>query len=122
MTRDPAVERWFTEPPTELRSEARKWFAVMRMCGPDVFELLHDGHPTACVAGIAFGYVNAYKNHVNVGFFLGNTLKDPAGLLEGTGHFMRHVKVRPGKSSNDAPIRDLIARAYMDLKVELSAR
>lgn len=55
--------------PFELRSVARKWFEEMRACGPDVVELLHDGHPTACVEGAAFGYVNAFKAHVNVGFF-----------------------------------------------------
>jgi hypothetical protein len=36
----------------------------------DVRELLHDGHPTACVGDAAFVYVNAFTAHVNVGFFL----------------------------------------------------
>lgn len=94
--RDPAVEDWFSAPPSELRSTARTWFEVMRSCGSDVVELLHDGHPTACVNDAAFGYVNALRAHVNVGFFLGTSLSDPAGLLQGTGRFMRHVKVRPG--------------------------
>ena len=83
-TRDAAVARWFAQPPAPLRAEARKWFDVMRACGPDVLELLHDGHPTACVAGIALGYVNAFKDHVNVGFFLGATLADPDALLAAT--------------------------------------
>lgn len=34
--------------------------------------------------------------HVNVGFFRGAELADPDGLLEGSGRFMRHVKLRPG--------------------------
>lgn len=121
-TRDPAVERWFTQSPSELRFEALKWFEVMRSCGPDVLELLHDGHPTACIEDVALGYVNAFKDHVNVGFFLGATLSDPAGLLEGTGRFMRHVKVRPGIGSNDAALRELIVRAYRDLKARLASR
>ena len=65
----------------------------MRACGDDVRELLHDGHPTACVGSAAFCYVSAFTAHVNVGFFLGAELPDPAGLLEGTGIFMRHVKL-----------------------------
>lgn len=119
---DPAVERWFTAPPHELRSTARRWFGEMRACGPDVLELLHDGQPTACVGTLAFGYVNAFKAHVNVGFFLGAVLKDPAGLLEGTGRFMRHVKLRPGVPVNEAALRDLILTAYGDMRGRLAAR
>lgn len=65
----------------------------MRACGDDVRELLHDGHPTACVREAAFGYVNAFTSHVNVGFFRGAEIDDPDGPLEGTGKFMRHVKL-----------------------------
>ncbi len=86
----------------ELGAIANYWFDVMRDCGDDVRELLHDGHPTACVADAAFGYVNAFKAHVNVGFFRGAELPDPNGLLEGTGKFMRHVKLRP-EGEVDAP-------------------
>ena len=55
----------------ELGEIAQHWFAVMRTCRGDVRELLHDGHPTACIGDAAFGYVNAFKDHVNVGFFRG---------------------------------------------------
>ena len=68
----------------------------MRRRGADVHELMHDGCPTACVGDAAFGYVNAFREHVNVGFFTGAFLSDPDGLLEGTGKRMRHVKLRPG--------------------------
>ena len=81
---------------------AQRWFDAMRACGDDVRELLHDGHPTACVDGAAFGYVNAFTAHVNVGFFRGAELPDPNRLLEGTGKFMRHVKIRPGRAINEA--------------------
>ena len=49
----------------------------MRGCGDDVREHLHDGHPTACIGDAAFAYVNAFRAHVNVGFFLGAILPDP---------------------------------------------
>ena len=67
--RDPAIAAWIDERPAELAAIARRWFDVMRECGDDVRELLHDGHPTACIGDAAFGYVNAFKAHVNVGFF-----------------------------------------------------
>jgi hypothetical protein len=98
---------------------ARRWFEVMRGCGDDVRELLHDGHPTACVGDAAFGYVNAFTAHVNVGFFRGAEIADPAGLLEGTGKYMRHVKLGPGRPVDATALRQLIETAYTDMKQRL---
>ena len=116
--RDPSVDAWFSRP-DELRRLARPWFEQMRGCGADVRILLHDGHPTACVDDAAFGYVNAFSVHVNVGFFHGAALDDPAGLLEGTGKHMRHVKLRWGQQVNAAALRELIASAYRDIRLRL---
>src|SRR5512141_2253697 len=60
VKRDPAIEVWMHEHSGKLGVIAQNWFEVMRACGDDVRELLHDGHPTACVADAAFGYVNAF--------------------------------------------------------------
>ena len=105
----------------ELGAIARHWFDIIRDCGDDVRELLHDGHPTACVADAAFAYVNAFKAHVNVGFFRGAELADPAGLLEGTGKYMRHVKLRPDGDIDATALIKLIESAYTDMKRRLEA-
>lgn len=119
VPRDPAVDAWMKARPGDLGALAERWFAVMRGCGPDVRELLHDGHPTACVTDAAFGYVNAFRAHVNVGFFRGAELPDPDGLLEGTGRFMRHVKLTPGHSVDEPALRRLIEVAYADMRRRL---
>ncbi len=106
----------------ELGAIAQRWFGVMRDCGDDVRELLHDGHPTACVTDAAFAYVDAFKAHVNVGFFRGAEIADPEGLLEGTGKFMRHVKLRPEREVDARALRALIATAYADMKARLEAK
>src|SRR3954447_21372077 len=115
VKRDPAIENWMEAHPGELGEIARHWFEVMRQCGDDVRELLHDGHPTACIADAAFGYVNVFKAHVNVGFFRGTEIADPGGLLEGTGKFMRHVKLRPDGDVNAKALTKLIEAAYTDM-------
>jgi hypothetical protein len=122
IKRDPDIDRWMDEHPGELGAIARRWFEVMRGCGDDVRELLHDGHPTACVGDAAFGYVNAFTAHVNVGFFRGTEINDPASLLEGTGKFMRHVKLRPECDIDAAALTRLIETAYTDIKSRLNAR
>ncbi|MGE4055241.1 MAG: DUF1801 domain-containing protein [Vicinamibacterales bacterium] len=120
VRRDPAIDGWMKEQKPELRSIAQRWFDAMRACGDDVRELLHDGHPTVCIDDAAFGYVNAFTSHVNVGFFHGAELPDPARLMEGTGRRMRHVKLRPGAAMDSAALSMLIEHAYADIKVRLS--
>jgi hypothetical protein len=116
VVRDPAIDAWMKAHPGELGAGAKRWFEVTRKCGTDVRELLHDGHPTACVGDAGFVYVNAFRAHVNVGFFRGAEIADPSGLLEGTGRFMRHVKLRPGAAVDAAALAKLIERAYDDMK------
>lgn len=122
VKRDPAVEKWFKDHPGELGAIAQHWFNVIRQRGDDVRELLHDGHPTACVADAAFAYVNAFTSHVNVGFFRGAEIADPDHLLEGAGKFMRHVKLRPGYAVNAAALTRLIDTAYEDMKQRVKAK
>ena len=104
---------------TELGAIAQRWFELMRNCGHDVRELLHDGHPTACVGDAAFAYVNAFTAHVNVGFFRGAEIADPKSLLEGTGRFMRHVKLRPEHDVDAVALTKLIETAYTDMQGRL---
>jgi O-acetyl-ADP-ribose deacetylase (regulator of RNase III) len=119
VKRDPAIEVWMHEHAGALGTIAQRWFAIMRGCGDDVRELLHDGHPTACVGDAAFAYVNAFRTHVNVGFFRGAEIADHEGLLEGTGRFMRHVKLRPERAVDATALTKLIETAYNDMKRRL---
>ena len=119
MQRDPQVEAWMDAQPRELGAIAREWFEIMRGCGDEVREVLHDGCPTACLGDAAFAYVSAFTSHVNVGFFQGSVLRDPAGLMQGSGKFMRHVKLKPGAPMNAVELRKLIAEAYEDIKARV---
>lgn len=135
VRRDPAVEAWlagpvrldreadalFPEPADALRAIARLWFERMRACGDDVRELIHDGCPTACVGDAAFAYVNVFKAHVNLGFYAGAALDDPARLLQGEGRRMRHVKLRPGEAVDAGALRALIDAACRDVRARLAA-
>ena len=119
---DPAIDVWLRAQRDELRPLVERWFVRMRQCGGDVRELMHDGCPTACVGDAAFGYVNAFRDHVNVGFFFGALLNDPARLLEGTGKRGRHVKLRPGRAVDAAALAQLVDAAYADIRARLRKR
>jgi hypothetical protein len=114
--RDPANDTWLKKHDGELGAIAREWFEAMRKCGDEVRELLHDGCPVACLGDAPFGYVNVFTSHVNVGFFQGAALPDPARLLQGNGKFMRHVKLKPGTVTNAPALSKLIDSAYQDIK------
>ena len=119
VERDPAIDAWMQEHPGELGAIARYWFEAMRSCGDEVRELLHDGCPVACLGDAPFGYVNVFTSHVNVGFFHGAALPDPARLLQGDGKFMRHVKLKPSMTINEVALSRLIEAAYSDIKARV---
>src|SRR3954447_17519896 len=119
VQRDPAIDAWMKKHAGDLGAIAQQWFELMRNCGDEVRELFHDGCPVACFGDAPFGYVNIFTSHVNVGFFQGAALPDPAGLLQGTGKFMRHVKLRPGMTTHADSLSRLIETAYLDIKARV---
>lgn len=56
-------------------------------------------------------YIHAAKDHVQLGFYRGSSLKDPERLLVGSGSYVRHVKVRTGHDIDAATFRALIEQA-----------
>jgi hypothetical protein len=119
LRHDPAVDAWLRAQAPELGAIATTWFTRMRRCGPDIRELIHDGCPVACVQDAAFAYVNVFTAHVNVGFFLGASLDDPAELLQGSGKRMRHVKLRPEVPCDAVALDRLIEDACADMRRRL---
>jgi len=116
---DPAIDAWMQKHPPELAAIARQWFEIMRNCGDEVLELFHDGGAVACLGDAPFACVNVYTSHVNVAFFHGASLPDPSRLLQGSGRFMRHVKLRPETPADAAALRTLIQMAYADIKARV---
>ena len=51
------------------------------------------------------------KSHVNLVFSKGAALKDPKGLLEGTGKSIRHVKIREAGDVDSKDLESLIREA-----------
>lgn len=84
--------------------------------------LLDEGFPGA-TRGIKWGYPTwtgarnvaalvAYDDRVNLQFFRGADLADPARRLEGTGSAMRHVKVRTVRDLKDPAVKALVRHAW----------
>jgi hypothetical protein len=64
------------------------------------------------VKGKAFvAYVYSATDHVQFGFVRGSSLKDPKGLLEGNGQYVRHVKVRKTSDIDEKVFKALLRQA-----------
>ena len=108
-----------------LRPVVERLRALILEIHPDAFEVVRLGEksasygcgPRKMIEGYA--YIMPFRSWVNLGLFHGVRLRDPKGLLEGTGRNLRHVKVR---STNDAArpgLRALIEEAYNERRVAL---
>jgi hypothetical protein len=56
-------------------------------------------------------YIALFKSRINLGFYYGADLPDPANLLEGTGQAMRHIKIGDLEQLENPAVRDLIIAA-----------
>jgi hypothetical protein len=53
-------------------------------------------------------FIHAAPDHVQFGFYIGAKLKDPQGVLVGSGKFVRHVKVRATRDIPRDALRALL--------------
>ena len=56
-------------------------------------------------------YVYSDTEYVQFGFFMGSSLKDPKGLLEGKGRYVRHIKVRDPSAIDQRAFTPLLGQA-----------
>jgi hypothetical protein len=96
---------------SELKNLANELRLTVRTIVPESREAVNAwGVPTFDFHG-PFCILMVGKNHVTFGFTRGTSLSDPAGLLEGTGKNLRHVKVGTAEQLRDANLHRLILEA-----------
>jgi hypothetical protein len=69
-----------------------------------------------------YAYLAAHATHVNLGFYRGASLPDPAGLLTGTGKAMRHIPIRGPADVRRTEIAELLKAARAERAAALAAR
>jgi hypothetical protein len=67
----------------------------------------------------AYAYALPYSGHVNLGFYRGAFLPDPAGRLKGTGAALRHVSLKTAAELPDPAIRALMVAARDERRAAL---
>jgi len=61
-----------------------------------------------------YAYIGVQNSHINLGFYHGATLRDPDGLLEGSGKKLRHVKVLDVAATKTTALAALLRQAIAD--------
>ena len=94
-----------------LKSLAEELRRLVKKAAPESSETVNPwGIPTFDSHG-PFCLLMVGKNHVTFGFSRGTSLTDSAGLLEGTGKNLRHVKLKTVQQVRDPNLRKLIEEA-----------
>jgi hypothetical protein len=79
------LEPWQADIARELRT-------ILQKAAPGAKESFKWAQPVYESNG-PFAYIKAFKNAVNFGFWRGVDLRDPKGVLQGSGGKMRHIKL-----------------------------
>ena len=103
--------------PREVATRRRRREALLelrrliRSIDPGVVEAIKWNRPCYANARGLYCYLHSTKSYATLGFQRGASLDDPAGLLEGTGKDMRHIKFDRDRSPGDPAVRSLIRQA-----------
>ncbi len=104
---DDAIKEDIVERLTELVIDAAPDAVLRSMYGGTMIEL-EDGNPKSRVGGFF-----VYASHVSFEFSKGVTFEDPAGVLEGSGKFRRHVKLHRPEDVDDKGCAGFLQQALV---------
>ena len=108
------VDRLLGEHPPELQTIERALRTTIRTAFPDAIEQVDFANKLIAfgrsmkIRGLLFAII-AHKSHVNLQLADGADLPDPAGLIEGTGKRIRHVKIRSVEAAASPEVGAIIA-------------
>ncbi len=107
-----SVDQFFGSYPAEVAELARSLRAQLLRLVPDAEEkLLRPWKTVAYGRGKKFCAISPHSAWVNLQFHSGSRLPDPAGLLEGSGKSMRHVKLATPRDLKRKGLAQLIREA-----------
>ena len=103
MKRYASFDEYLADQPRKNQTIIWALRKFVKRVAPDLDESVKWGNGCWVKGKAPVSYVYAAPDHVQFGFLRGSTLKDPRGLLEGNGQYVRHVKVRkPSDIDEDA--------------------
>jgi hypothetical protein len=114
LSGQPTVDAFIAALPDEHRQVAQRIRALVAEVAPGATLSIKWAQPVWEASG-PFAYLKPFPVTMNFGFWRGNDLLDPDGLLTGDGIRMRHLRIVPGD-----PLPEDAIRAWVTQAVELN--
>ncbi|NQT74302.1 MAG: DUF1801 domain-containing protein [Chloroflexi bacterium] len=111
-SRSKEVDEWIAKLKPDLQKIANALRDVVFEAEPAITESIKWSRPVYSKRGNICS-IDPAKDHLNLGFFNGVNLQDTAGLLEGTGKKLRHIKVRKLEDVRKNEFRELVKYSAM---------
>lgn len=112
------IDAYVDQKPAELAGIAEKLRKLVKKTVADTKESVNPWKIPTFQSNGPMCFFMVGKKHVTFGFLRGTSLPDPAGLLEGTGKNLRHVKLRTADDLGNPALRNLILAAARQNKKE----
>ena len=93
------------------RTVIRALRALVKRTAPALDESVKWGNGCWVKDAEPVAFVYSRPEYVEFGFFHGSALDDPAGLLDGKGSYVRHVKMRTAADTRRAAVARLLRQA-----------
>ena len=87
---------------------------LVEATGPELERGVKWGQGMWAQDGVPRVYIHAEPDHVQLGFYGGSALRDPEGLLRGSGKYVRHVKVTSARSIPRQAVVALLEQVLSD--------
>ena len=111
MKKYDSFDEYFAAQSPKNRSIIRALRRFMKGVAPALQESVKWGNGCWLKATVPVTYVYSAPDYVQFGFFRGSKLKDPHGLLEGQGQYVRHIKLRKPSEIDEAAFGALLRQA-----------
>ena len=111
MKRYANFDEYFVDQSPKNRSFIRALRTFVKRVEPELRESVKWGNGCWLKGKVPISYVYSAPDHVQFGFVRGSALKDPRGLLEGNGQYVRHVKVRKSSDIDEDVFKAFLRQA-----------
>ena len=111
MEKDPEVEQYIMQFPDEFAAILLRLRALVHEVVPEGNEAIKWSRPHFSVGRRPVCYIGGFQKHVSLAFHDGRMLRDPEGILTGTGK-MRTLKLRKMEDLDDEKIRHWLLEAF----------
>ena len=116
MSKD--LDRIIAKQPPEMAKLTKQVLAKLRPRFPGAVELVYDKKRGMVVgfcpderASNVINSIGVYSKWINLYFFEGDTLPDPDGLLQGSGHTVRNIRIVSAADLDRPAVKALMAEA-----------